>query len=387
MQDINMSLLFRKEFIYFPRFLVQTGKPILFGAKENAHAFFKMHRCSRLQTAYADLMEEALRPSERSIGIGRYITRSFLTHGANDENIRIVELAFPEEKFEQFRLLTHENIRGFEPFLVTRLRTKVISESEIVAKLAERSSLLGIPPKTERLVVETLAKGRRPLTDELLAEFTDLWKSNSKLLRFGRRERYYDREAVEQELNFSHPLRVGGILCDLPLREEAELTRLEHDREVNRLYEWVKSNPQRLDDIPRALIRDDLILLSDAYLTIPRLLVVTDDIKLIRACAHMRDFNWRQNRTTYHISVNDWVLADLTGGKDFGPDEVFIDEGSLDGYLDALEKKGQEPPNPDGMGITSRYRPVRPTGKLKIPTEVMELNRLRGPAPSIVEEI
>jgi len=384
-QDICMSLLYRKEFIYFPRFLVQTGKPILFGCQENAKAFLRMHRCSRLQTYYADIIEEALRPPERSVSASKYIVQSFLTHSAKDENLRVVELTFPDRDFEQHRVLTNEAMRGYEPYLLSRLKSKIISESEIVAKLAEREQLLGERPETKRLTVYNLAKGKQALTDELLTEFVDLWQSNSKLLRFGRRERYYDREAIEALLGNTHPLRVSGLLEQLPLQEEAELVRSEHDRNVNILYEWVMSNPQRLDDVPRALIRDDLVLLTETYLTSPRLLIVSDDMKLVKACAIMRSINWRQPRETFHISVNDWVLSDLTAGTAFEPNEVFMDEGALDGYLDKLDAAGLEPPFPDGKGVTGRYRPIRPTGPLRLPTEVMEANRLRDELPSIAE--
>jgi len=383
-QDICISLVFRKEFVYFPRFLVQTGKPILFGHPENAHAFFKMQRRGRMKSHYADIMEQALRPSTVRDS-GKYIIQSFFTHGANDDQIRIVEREFPLHEFEDDRLLTEESMKGFEPFLVSRLRSKVISESEIVAKLAERSQLLSDPPATKRLTVANLARGGRELTDDLLTEFTGLWESNSKLLRIRKGEKYYDRKAVEEKLGCTHPLRVSGILQPLPLLEGAEIRRTERDREVEKLYTWVKSNPQRLDDIPRALIRDDLVLLSDAYLTVPRLLIVTDDIKLLRASAILRSFNWRQSRETFHISVNDWVLSDLTAGDSFEPSEVFIDEGALDGYLDNLDKEGREPPDPDGGSIVGRFRPIRPTGKLTLPTEVMELRHLRGELPSVAE--
>jgi len=384
-QDICISLLYRKEFVYFPRFLVQTGKPILFGCKENARAFFKMQRKGRMTRHYADIMEEALRPSQDNRG--RFVIQSFLTHGAGDSQIRIVEREFPSQQFEDERLLTHSSMKGFAPFLVTRLHTKVISESEIVAKLAEREQLLGEKPKTSQLIVKNLARGERELTDELLTEFIDLWVSNSKLLRVRKEERYYDRKAVEEKLGCTHPLRVGNLLQQIDLLEEVELIRSERDREVEKLYQWVKSNPQRLDDVPRALLRDDLILLSDAYLTAPRLLIVSDDMKLVRASATLRSFNWRQPRETYHISVNDWVLSDLTAGRFFEPSEVFMDEGALDGYLDNLDAQGREPPDPDGASIQGRYRPIRPTGKLVIPQEVMELRRLRGELPSVAEQL
>jgi hypothetical protein len=385
-QDTCVSLVYRKEFVYFPRFLVQTGKPILFGHPENAHAFFKMQRKGRMKSHYADIMEQALRPTNIS-NSGKYIIQSFFTHGAGDDQIRIVEREFPEHEFEEDLLLTEESMKGFAPFLVSRLHSKVISESEIVAKLAERSQLLQEAAVSKRLTVANLARGKRELTDELLTEFTNLWATNSKLLRIRKEEKYYDRKAVEEKLGCTHPLRVSGILQPLPLLEEEELRRSERDREVEKLYTWVKSNPQRLDDIPRALIRDDLVLLSDAYLTAPRLLVVTDDRKLLQACAILRSFNWRQPRETFHISVNDWVLADLTAGDSFEPSEVFMDEGALDGYLDNLDKEGLDPPDPDGGTIKGRYRPVRPTGNLRLPTEVMELHHLRGELPSVAEEI
>jgi hypothetical protein len=386
-QDLNIGLIFRKEFVYFPRFLVQTGKPMLFGSKENFCSFVRMHRCGRLTSHYADIMETALRPSIS--GGNKYIVQSFFTHSAKDENIRIVERKFDFEKFEQHQVLKHESVKGFVPFLVGRLQSKLISESEIVAKLAEWETLLGPNSlsKPSRLTVDNLSRGQQPLSDELLAEFTDRWKGNSKVLRLRHEERYYDRKAIEESLGGLHPLRVGNLLKPLPLSERAELLVLEHDREVEKLYQWVLTNPSRLDDVPRALIRDDPVLcLSDKYLSMERLLIVSDDYKLVNAATHLRGFNWRLNRPTYHITVNDWVLSDLTATPVFEPDEVFMDEGALDGYLDILDASGKDPPDPDGKTIANRYRLVRPTRKFHLPQEVMEIQHLRAKLPTVGEE-
>jgi hypothetical protein len=374
-------LIYRKEFIYFPRFLVQTGKPPLFKSKENAKAFLRMHRQGRLQGHYADIINQAVTPTVD----GQRVIQSFLTHGQNDEAIRITKREFPMHDFEDDRVLTCTHLKGVIPFLMTRLSRKVISESEIVAKLSEQELLLNKRSGSKRLTVKNLSRGKSELTDELLTEFINLWTLNSKLLRIRQEERYYDRKAVEEKLGLIHPLRVSGLLKPLPLEERAEITRSEHDREVNKLYEWVMSNPQRLDDVPRALIRDDLAILSDDNLTRPRLLIVTDDWKLVNACATLRSFNWRQPRETFHTTMENWVLADLTTSGTFEPDEVLVDEGSLDGYLDKLDAEGKEPPDPDGQPFVNRYRLIRPTGKLKIPLEVMEMHRLRGELPSIDE--
>jgi hypothetical protein len=381
-QDICISLLFRKEFIYFPRFLVQTGKPPLFGSKENVQSFLRMHRNGRLQGHYADIMESSLQrtPSNEA----QYIVQSFFTHGANDDSIRIVKREFPKSDFESHRILTNLSVKGFEPFLVHRLSKKVISESEIVAKITEREILLGEHPEVKKLTVKNLARGQRPLTDELLAEFISLWISNSKILRLRKEESYYDREAVEELLGNTHPLRVGRILKQLDDGEYNPELCTEHDREIEKLYNWVKSNPQRLDDIPRALIRDDLLVLSETHITMPRLLIVSNDIELVNCFTNLRSINWRQQRETFHVSVETWILADLKTAL-FEPDEVFVDEGSLDGYLDNLEKENREIPDPDGKDITNRCRLVRPSGRLHLPTEVMELNRLRGDLQPVSE--
>jgi hypothetical protein len=374
--------MYRKEFIYFPRFLVQTGKPPLFGSEENTKAFLRMHRAGRLQGHYADIMESSLRRDPS--GDTTYIVQSFFTHGADDEQIRISKREFPRHEFEQHRILTNLSVKGFEPFLIHRLHKKVISESEIVAKLTERDILLGERPDVKKLTVKNLARGSQPLTEELLTEFISLWISNSKLLRLRKVESYYDREAIEEMLGNSHPLRVKGILKDLGNEEHHEDLVTEHDREIEKLYNWVVSNPQRLDDVPRALIRDDLWVLSETHLTVPKLLIASDDHELVNYSANMRSFNWRQPRETFHITMENWVLSDLRTAL-FEPNEVFVDEGSLDGYLDNLEKANREVPDPDGMDITNRYRLVRPTGRLQLPTEVMELNALRGELQPVSE--
>jgi hypothetical protein len=384
MQDLSLGLLYRKEFVYFPRFLVQTGKPPLFGCKDNVKSFLRMQRCGRLTEHYADIMRQSLDGDVRSIN--RFIVQSFFTHAKGDEHIRILEREFDDQRFEECRVLTSEAVRGFEPFLVGRLSSHIISESEITMKLAEREMLLGEKPPTSRLLVDTLGRGGAPLTHELMNDFIDLWVSNSKLLRLRHRERYYDREAVGELLDLSHPLRVNGLLKELPLEEKSELLRSEHDREVKKLYDWVIANPQRLDDIPRALIRDDPILLSGDYLTIQFLLVVSDDSKLVQYCANLRGFNWRTStKITFTMSIHQWVLADLTADPWFPPENVFLDEGSLDGYCDKMDREERDIPGPDGGLFINRFRPVRPNRGLKIPQDVMELATLRGPAPSIPE--
>jgi hypothetical protein len=385
-QDICISLIYRKEFIYFPRFLVQTGKPMLFGCVENTRSFLRMQRGGRLVRHYADIMLQALRPND-NVRLGKYIVQSFFTHGTNDESIRILERKFEKYDFEGHRVLTSAAIKGYEPFFVHRLASKLITESEIVSKLAERELLLGTPAATKRLTVQNLSRGGEELTDELLTEFMEAWSVDSKILRIRREEKYYDRKAVEDMLEFKHPLRVAGLLEDLPLIEECDMLRTERDREVTQLYEWVMSNPQRLDDIPRALIRDDpVLILADQYLTITKLLIVSNDMKLVNYCANARGLNWRARRETYHISVIDWVLSDLTAGRWFNTaTEVFVDGGSLDGWLDHMDSVNREIPDPDGKTILGRFRLLKVRGDWKLPREVMEIIHLRGEMPSVSE--
>jgi len=386
-QDICISLIYRKEFVYFPRFLVQTGKPILFGCSENTVAFLRMHRQGRLQGHYADIMDQALNPTSH----GHRIIQSFFTHGANNQQIRILKREFPVHEFEEDLLLTHEKLKGFAPFILTRLGPKVISESEIVAKLSEMENLLSIPVPTKRLTVANLARGQLELTDELLAKFIESWQTNSKLLRLRKEEKYYDREAVEAKLQFSHPLRVKGLLK--PLRHEEKKLQIatERDREITILYNWVKTNPFRLDDIPRALIRDDLLLLSDYHLTCPQLLVVTKDYSLVNNYAVLRNYNWRHTRTTYHITVMDWLRAGMTAEPHFSNEEVFVDEGAWDGLVD---KHFNCPVT--GVSLLDRmfevdsikglYRLVRPNSTHRLPQEVMEVLHLRAELPTIAED-
>jgi hypothetical protein len=382
MQDICISLIYRKEFVYFPRFLVQTGKPPLFRSIMNAKAFLRMHRQGRLEESYADIMDQALRPTRH----GQRIIQSFLTHGKSDNQIRICKMDFKHEVFYEHRLFTQEFIKGYEPFIVTRLAKKVISESEIVAKLAERENLLGTARSTvyKRLTVDNLSRGQKPLSDELLQSFTNAWQLNSKLLRIRHEETYYDREAVEEFLDFQHPLRVSGIL-DGTLSDEDSIpiTQNEHDREVNKLYNWLKDNPQRIDDIPRALLRDDLFVLSGEYLTVPELLIVSDDRKLINTASVMRGYDWNaRNRVTYCISIWAWIRSDLTASPVFEPNAVFIDTGSLDGYLD---NHPEDDCLGDGQTIEGRYHLVRPTANLDLPQEYLEMKNLRS-LPPIAEE-
>jgi hypothetical protein len=383
-QDICMSLIYRKEFVYFPRFLVGTGKPILFGAKENASAFLRMHRCGRLQRSYSEIMEASL--TGDVLGTGRYTISSFLVHSRSDDHIRVVEREFNDDWIKDAQLFTQDCVRGYEPFLASRLRTLIISESELVAKLEEQRNLLSESAIRSRpLLVKTLARGEKEYSVEQESDFLNLWITNSKLLRVRRQERFYDRKVAEERLGAIHLTQVSGLLHPLPLEDRVDTIRSELDREVKKLYDWVTSNPQRLDDIPRALLRDDLFAVTGNQLTSPKLLIVSDDMELVRYSAVMRGMNWRASRVTYHISMRDWILADLTPGKWFEPDEVFVDEGSLDGFLDACDAAGVDPPDPDGLGIEGRFRPIRPTYKLQIPTDILELHRLRGELPDIAE--
>jgi hypothetical protein len=370
-----MGLLYRPEFIYFPSFLVQTGKPILFGTEGNFSRFIKMHRCGRLQSHYASLMEQSMGNPEP--GTAKYLIQSFLNH-KDAENLRVVEREFDDERFREAELLRHEHVKAFAPFFVGRLHSKIISETEIVSKLVENEELFQEHPPARRVTVRNVALGSSHLREETIAAFLEQWKTNSKLLRFRISERYYDREMVEDILGQDHPLRVNGLTENLPLGNKADITRLEHDREVNILFEWVKSNPQGLDAIPRALIRDDNILLSGRHLTIPRLLIVSDDMDAVHSSSNLRSFNWRESRETFHISVEDWILSDMLSGRDFSPDEVFVDTGSLDGYLDNLDRIGVDYPEPDGQGIRGRYRPIRPTSKMRLPSDVVQFQLLRA---------
>jgi hypothetical protein len=386
-QDLCMSNLSRPEFVYFPAYLVSTGKPILFDHDSNFSRFLRMQRKGKMAGYYGRLMKAALLREDT----GKRISNNLLNHRGT-EVIRVFDKFPLGPEFENNLILRSPAVRAFCPYLVGRLRKKIISETEIQMKLVERENLFGDPlPTLPRLTVLSLVDSTSPLTDELLTEFIGAWRSNSKLLRLGSIEKYYDREAVENLLGESYPLRVSGLTNNLKYEEQKEILNLERDREVQKLWDWVKTNPNQLDDIPRELIRDDIIIscskLTDSNMTGGKLLMVSNDIKLVRYIATLRSFNWRKVRETYHISIENWVLADLTSStyRDpvdpskpfFSEDEVFVDLGSLDGYIDIMDSKGLEIPEPDGAPIAGRINPIRPTGELKIPPEVSDYLALR----------
>jgi hypothetical protein len=283
------------------------------------------------------------------------------------------------KELDEYRMMCTLNQRGTIPFIIGRLGHKLISEEEIKMKINESEYLFD-----ERLPtpanVETMVMERKPLTEEVISEFLSKWRNNSVLLRFMYHERYYDREKVELFLRSTHPMRViipMGCADDPDVDTRESETRLEKDRETEALWRWVQSNPPNMESMPRALIRDDLPLLRDnpKLLELPRVLIVSDDVKMVQQLSNLRSFNWRSSKQTFRCSVKDWVDADLTAGQHFNAtDEVIVDIGSLDGYIDNVENDSDLDPKRHGI-LLSSIETIRPTRSHKI-QEVSEYDSM-----------
>jgi len=331
-QDLCITALYRPEFIYFPFHLVGAGKPVLFNNSSNFKRFVKMHRHGRLTPYYADIMAKSLQ--REPLEPNRYVVSGFLDHQGTDF-VKVIEREFDEELFSPFAVFTSPTLSRMSPFIVGRLGRKIISETEIMQKLNEMEDLFGDPPETVRLTVKSLAR-EGELTDELLETFVTSWRRNDHNLSLRRDEKYYEREPVELILGREHPMRVSGLTDLLPDgRPPNPDNQLERDREVNMLFEWIRTNPEGLDGIPMALVRDDEIkLLQKEHLDPPRLLFVSDDIDFGRRIATQRASSWRDPKRTYRISIVNWIRAGLKPNEDFDAcTQVYVDQGSLDGYL------------------------------------------------------
>jgi len=365
-QDLCCSLLYKPEFVYFPRFLVSTGKPILFGHDENFVDFIKTQKSGRLLGNYMDLMWRA---TDTQVGGQTAIISQFDHRSTNFLRIVEEQTRLPQE-IEEFKLMDTLNQRGIVPFIIGRLGHKLISETEIKMKINEMEFLFDekVPLRS---TVSTLSERKRVFSEETLRLFITKWRKNSILLKFKYHERFYEREKVEDFLNSKHPLRVQiplGISTSDEDLTEKDMLLLERDRDTEILWEWVLSNPSDLSSIPRTLIRDDLPLLRNnpALLTASRILIVSDDIKLVQQLSTLRSFNWRKSLETYRCSVKNWVQSDLTAGTHFdSATEVVIDEGSLDGFIDNVKDDSELDPIRVGIEL-DMIKLIRPTQSHKI---------------------
>jgi hypothetical protein len=335
-QDLCCSLLHKPEFVYFPRSLVVSSKPILFRHPQNFERFIRMQKEGRLLGNYSDLMWRA---TARSSSTRAAISSQFDHRSNIFLRVSDTKRSIPPE-LEEYSVMNTLNQRGVVPFIIGRLGDKLISDTEITMKIMENEFLFD-----ERLpvpaIVETLSERKREFHQEEFELFLQMWKENSVLLRFNYLERYFKREEVENFLENNHPLRVDIPLGVIPPVDEdtpsMSLESLEIEREKEILWEWVLTNPQNLETIPRRIIKDDLAIVRDNpdILSRPRILLVSDDRALISHLANLRGLNWRSQRETFSCSIENWIKGDLraSGNMFPEPNDIIMDEGSLDGYL------------------------------------------------------
>jgi hypothetical protein len=269
----------------------------------------------------------------------------------------------------KFKIMDSNVQRGMIPFIIGRLGNKLITETEIKMKLSENEFLFDeVLPQPAN--VQTLAVERRTFNEKELYNFLKLWKKNSVLLKFRYHERHYKRKEVEEYLQNCHPLRVDiplGIRPEVEPGPDEEVDDepapiLEKERDIEILWRWVLTDPTKFDMVPRALIRDDLAFLveNEAVHTVQRLIVVTDDIKMVNRLSAIRSMNWRDHRETFHCPIKYWVMCDLTPPPGFDSiNEVIIDEGGLDGWIATAADEDLDPIQ-RGLDL-SMIRLVRPT--------------------------
>lgn len=333
-QDLCISALYRPEFIYFPFHLVGGGKPLLFKSTGNFKRFVKMHRQGRLTPFYADIMNKSLQRDPEAPN--RYVISGFLDHRGT-EFVRVIEREFEDDLFKPFQVLTSHEMTRLAPFIVNRLGNHLISETEIVQKLTESEYLFSEENEPRRLTVKNLAR-ESELTDELLDEFCLAWQRNDHNLSLRRDEKYYRRKPVEAVLGRVHPLRVDGLRDLLPQgREVPPDNHLERDREVEALFRWVEEDQESPDGIPLALVRDDEMMLMGENLMSPQsLLFVSNDKDFAERVATKRATSWRDPKRTFRISIDNWIRAGMKPNNDFNISDVFVDQGSFDGFLSTL---------------------------------------------------
>jgi hypothetical protein len=332
-QDLCITALYRPEFIYFPFHLVGAGKPMLFNNRNNFRRFVKMHRQGRLAPFYADVMRKSLQKDPEQPN--KYVIAGFLDHKGSDF-VKVVEREFEDDLFKPFQILTSRTMTRLAPFIVNRLGKHVISETEIVQKLTEAEYLFDEENEPRRLTVKNIAR-ESELTEGLLDEFCLAWIRNDHNLSLRKEERYYIRKDIEAILGREHPLRVTGLRDLIPQGKELSPDyRLERDREIQMLFDWIREDPESTDGIPLGLLRDDeMVLIGLETLMGPtNLLFVSDDIDFATRVATKRASSWRDPKRTWRLSVKHWVMASLLPNKDFlGNDDVFVDQGAFNGFL------------------------------------------------------
>lgn len=320
-QDLCLDLRHKPEFVYFPRSLTGTGKPLLFQNRSNFKDFIIIHKAGRLSGRYYYLMDTAVH-NEVNFGI---IPR-FFTKTSEDRMVLVKQRELPEE-VAPLQLFQTRKKKWYQPLIVQRLGEYLISETEILSRLNQLEELFQEKPVALPATVENVAVSVEEPNENTLNSFLDLWEGNSMLLGRNALENWYPRKEVLRILDLQNPLHV-----DIPVKwrgREGGIPAermLERERDALHLYEWVISTAD--DPPPREIIADDPAILEEiSRMSDKDIYVVTDDVQLLRYASSRY---WRKN--IIRIKARRWIEAAMTitplmpGVQD----KVIVDLGSID---------------------------------------------------------
>jgi len=258
------------------------------------------------------------------------------------------------------------------PGILSRIKKYVISQSEIVGRMAGMlllSSMLegGDLDDYRPFDIESISIPFDPdcISESEFRYFITVWqKAPYRFLKM-RHEGFYDRREAEEFLGTFHDFHVyvslsGGIIRRYLDREPDPVYTAELEVQSRKLYEWVKRTNHAyrmglpLEPFPdevASILSDDEIILNHVKDTLRHkdYYVVTGDVELARQIAIGRVYHGGSNMRTFRIPTREWIMAGTRADKLFrtngglkslvaeGPDcNVWTDTGSFDTWWEKI---------------------------------------------------
>jgi len=329
-QDACLDLRHCPEFVYLPRELVSTGKPILFDNEQNFIDFVKSHKRGRLQSRYAYLMGSTLNGSLEMKVVPRLFTKS------GEHRLQITKDTPLPEGIKQYEVFTTPRKEWYRPWVVGRLQKYLISETEIKAKLNQLKQLFDEVPEFTPATFDSVPVDGTELTDELILKFVDAWRSHAPMLARYKEDTWYVKDPVETILDLSHPLRVDMAVTWNGKRKDKIPTdkMLERDREALQLFEWLLGDGE--SPPPSELLPDDLVVVDTPFVRngVGDFYIVTADMQLAK---HIASTRWRLRVKA--ITPKRWVESGFSAmgiGVSTAYEGLYVDQGAVDAYVDTL---------------------------------------------------
>jgi hypothetical protein len=346
-QDICLGLVDRREPVYLPRQIFGIGKtPVKWNTTSWFNALINSKRWPRFLTVTT--MKELLGEREPFYTTLRGVSRDNF-HFSDEvvvERLQIKE----DDPIQQYRAIKKTDWEKFPTGVLDKLISggRLVRQSKICGLYLFHKRMCGILEEEQDLF-ETAEQMTSEVIDypeeevlETVKRFANKYSCSPWLLRARMEEDLYFPNLLDI-LAKADPLRVDLDLNYLSRFKRRPKSDSPHERAMDNLETWFYDNVHEILEgrsvtIPprEQLADDDLICLEISNNSWQVVLIVTDDIKLVRRAA-----NQFPEKVILQIGCRPWVFfsADATvfashiqGMLSVEP-EIIIDHGSLDTFM------------------------------------------------------